>query len=194
LTIDPSDLLPQCPEYFTGVSGSIACSRTDRHNQPMQDCSNQIEDTFAGCLVVAADVSSTRSKSCLVFLTQASGNRKFSTMLHWDRPNLTSTEFSRKPVSADEFARMVAFTTNSVLSCIAALELYPTTFIQPGEAHARCAIGAIPIVQISRVAGKITNGLAVTFPFEQLTPAAHEYCSNDRACASGRESTAATTA
>jgi len=49
----------------------------------------------------------------------------------------------------------------------------------------RCAIGAIPIVQISWVAGKIANGSANFFPFEPDTPAAHEYCSIGRIYASG---------
>jgi hypothetical protein len=44
---------------------------------------------MAGCLVILPGASSFRSKTCLVFPAQASENRKISTILRCNRPNLT---------------------------------------------------------------------------------------------------------
>jgi hypothetical protein len=81
-------------------------------------------------------------------------------------------------------AQIIGFATISVLTCIAALELYPAILPSPGEAHMRCAMGAIPIVQITTVAGKVASGPDFTFPFGRLPPTAHEYCSKYRNYAS----------
>jgi hypothetical protein len=44
---------------------------------------------MAGCFVILPGASSFRSKTCLVFPAQASENRKISTILRCNRPNLT---------------------------------------------------------------------------------------------------------
>jgi len=82
-----------------------------------------------------------------------------------------------KPVSAAGFARMITFATNSVLWCLAAFMLYPAINTRSREPHGRCAIGAIPILQISWVAGKIPGATAIPSRFLRQAPAAHEYCS-----------------
>jgi hypothetical protein len=76
-----------------------------------------------------------------------------------------------KPISAEGFARMVTFTTNSVLWCITALKALPSNlYLVPGEAYGSCAIGAIPILQVRRLTGKIPRLGVVPFCISEDRP------------------------
>ena len=65
-----------------------------------------------------------------------------------------------KPVSLRDSLKIPAYATNSVVWCFAAFMLYPAISCCSREPHVRCAIGAIPILQISRVAGKASRTAA----------------------------------
>jgi hypothetical protein len=147
----------------------------------MQDCSNRIEDLSAECFATVVSASSSSSKSCLVLMTQVRGNRKLSTILRQDRPNLTIySVLPENQFPPKGSLRPFACAKISVLWCLAAFMLYPAVITRSREPHGRCAIGAIPILQISWVAGKIPGATAVPSRFQRQVPVAHEYCSKDR--------------
>jgi len=119
------------------------------------------EDTTASCTGLSHQalsfpaVRAVARKSYLVFLNRI-GPKSVpgSDVLHNPQPQIgpaqkllpcaeASDALSSpgKPVSATDFARMLTFAVSSVLSYIAALEIFPPILPGPARLDFRCAIG-----------------------------------------------------